>query len=583
MPDIERSPAEHAAEETRRRVFECIDKGESFLLEAGAGAGKTYSLIETLRYLVEERGSGLLRRRQRVACITYTNVASDEIRSRTDGHRAVLSSTIHAFCWSLIKDFQPFLREKVPELPGWPERLEGIGDLGARRVDYNLGYPVAKKDDERISLGHDDVLYLTVALMELPKFRRLFTARYPILLIDEYQDTNAAFANSLTAHFLATNEKMLIGFFGDHWQRIYDDTCGKIEHRALRRIDKGANFRSAPAIVAALNRMRPELPQAVSEPTAQGSVAVYHTNGWSGPRRAGNNWGGDLWPEVGTKYVDSMIEKLGAEGWSSDPNETKYLLLTHRILAARQGYSSFVEIFPYNEAFLRKEDPHVAFLVDTVEPVAVAYQHQRFGEMFAALGTETPHISGHAAKVDWTKDLDVLLELREKGTIGDVIDHLRRTQRPRVPDAVEQRESDLEQQGREGGNPQSTSIELLQRLRKVAYHELIALARFIDEKTPFATKHGVKGAEFENVLVVFGRGWFKYNFVQFLEWAGDPQSIPPSELETFERNRNLFYVVCSRPRKRLAIMFTQEVTEKAMRTLNDWFGSDAIHALDIAV
>jgi DNA helicase-2/ATP-dependent DNA helicase PcrA len=450
-------------------------------------------------------------------------------------------------------------------------------------VDYNFGYPVAKGDRESISLGHDDVLHLTVALMKLPKFRRLLTARYPILLIDEYQDTNAAFANSLTSHFLETDEKMLVGFFGDHWQKIYDDTCGKIEHRALRRIKKGANFRSAPAIVDVLNRMRPELPQAVSKPTAQGSVAVYHTNGWRGGRRSGNNWAGDLWPEVATKYVDAMIERLRIEGWPSDPTRTKYLLLTHRILAARQGYPSFVDIFQYNEAFLRKEDPHVAFLIDTVEPVAVAYEHQRFGEMFAALGTETPHISSHGAKVDWTTDLDQLLELRKRGTIGDVIDHLRRTERPRVPEAVEQREVALEQQGRQDVNQQADSVDLLQRLRNVEYHELMALARFINEETPFATKHGVKGAEFENVLVVFGRGWFKYDFVQFLEWAGDPQNIPPDELETFERNRNLFYVVCSRAKTQLAIMFTQEVTEEAMQTLTNWFGPDAVQALDSPV
>jgi hypothetical protein len=36
-------------------------------------------------------------------------------------------------------------------------------------------------------------------------------------------------------------------------------------------------------------------------------------------------------------------------------------------------------------------------------------------------------------------------------------------------------------------------------LRAVSYTELIALDQFIDGHTPFATKHGVKGAEFENV------------------------------------------------------------------------------------
>lgn len=39
-------------------------------------------------------------------------------------------------------------------------------------------------------------------------------------------------------------------------------------------------------------------------------------------------------------------------------------------------------------------------------------------------------------------------------------------------------------------------------LLKVQYQELISLDSYIEENTPFSTKHGVKGAEFDNVLVV---------------------------------------------------------------------------------
>lgn len=581
MSEDQRSPAEQAAEEARKQIIECIDRGQSFLLEAGAGAGKTYSLIETLRHLIEKQGLQLLRRHQQVACITYTNVATEEIRSRTDGHRLILSSTIHAFCWSLIKNFQPLLRAKLPELIGWSERLAEVDNLDSRRIEYNLGHPVAKRDDSRISLGHDDVLQLTVALMEQPKFRRLLVARYPILLIDEYQDTNAAFANSIRSHLLGANERMLIGFFGDHWQKIYDDGCGKIEHEALRTINKEANFRSAPIIVGVLNRMRPDLPQQVSDPHATGSVVVYHTNTWRGARRSGINWTGDLWPEVASKYVDSMLERLKHDGWSLNPKDTKYLFLTHRILATRQGYSNLLNVFPYADAVVKKEDPHIAFAIDILEPVAVAYENQKYGEMFAALGQEIPQLSGRDAKVEWTRDLQGLLRLRQTGTIGDVIDHLRQTRRPQVPDSVEQRENELVEHGTESVLDENAPINILRRLRAVKYQEVVALASFINDKTPFATKHGVKGAEFDNVLVVFGRGWSKYDFVQFLERAQFPETVPDDQMEMFERNRNLFYVVCSRPKKRLAIMFTQEVTEPALRTLVNWFGQDAIHALEV--
>ena len=89
------------------------------------------------------------------------------------------------------------------------------------------------------------------------------------------------------------------------------------------------------------------------------------------------------------------------------------------------------------------------------------------------------------------------------------------------------------------------------------------------------TKHGVKGAEFENVLVVVGRGWNQYNFGEMLELAG-ASVIPVAKEEAFERNRNLFYVACSRPQKRLAILFTQLLSPEAIATLESWFGADAV-------
>lgn len=124
---------------------------------------------------------------------------------------------------------------------------------------------------------------------------------------------------------------------------------------------------------------------------------------------------------------------------------------------------------------------------------------------------------------------------------------------------------------------ESHRVTQLRKLRKVPYKELIALDLFIDGFTPFATKHGVKGAEFENVLVIVGRGWNQYNFAQMLEWI---DAGPPVEKQKFfENNRNLFYVACSRPKTRLALLFTQILTDSALNKLTDWFGKENVIAL----
>src|SRR5262245_19393443 len=100
MQEISTSPADRAAEQSLEEVLVCLDQGRSFLVEAGAGAGKTHSLVKALEHLIDKRGRELTRRNQQVACITYTNVAPEEIRKRIGAHPVVHASTIHALCWS---------------------------------------------------------------------------------------------------------------------------------------------------------------------------------------------------------------------------------------------------------------------------------------------------------------------------------------------------------------------------------------------------------------------------------------------------------------------------------------------------
>jgi DNA helicase-2/ATP-dependent DNA helicase PcrA len=428
-------------------------------------------------------------------------------------------------------------------------------------------------------LDHDYVLSLTVKLLSQRKFRLILANRYPILFIDEYQDTDKAIAEALITNILNSGEGPLIGFFGDHWQKIYGTGCGRIEHHNLQVIGKKANFRSVPTIVECLNRIRPELPQQVRDPSAQGAVAVYHSNDWVGTRLTGQHWGGDLPAQAAEVYLESLVERLTSEGWDFSPQKTKILMLTHKVLAARQGYDILAGVFEHNDAFIKKQDAHIAFLLDVLEPVCIAYEKKQFGEMFAAMGSNTPAIQSPADKVAWSKDMDQLLELRRTSTIGAVLDHLKRTQRPRLSEAVERRERVLEQPPQAATEGELTLIARLRQLRDVSYQEVIRLAAFIDDATPFSTKHGVKGAEFENVLVVFGRGWGDYNFNQFLEWGHSP---PSEKRKAFERNRNLFYVSCSRPKTRLALLFTQKLSPQAMATLVNWFGSKAIQPLELA-
>lgn len=588
------NPAQAEAQKAMDRLFECIRTGKSFVFEAGAGAGKTYSLIEALERLLAERGRSLVRQHQQIACITFTNVAKNEIDTRTDRHPAVYSDTVHGFCWSLLKDQQTELRKLVPSLSKWPERLAEVGEIGSRHINYELGFP--RIEDGVVSLSHDDVLALMTACLDNPKFRRMMTARYPILFIDEYQDTDAAFVNALMGHYVGKPASPLIGLFGDGWQKIYGAGCGTVSNESLTSIGKGANFRSVPAVVNVLNKMRPELPQAVEDEDAPGMAVVYHTNAWIGTRRTEPHWKGDVSPEAAKAYMDRVKALLAEDGWRFERGETKVLMLTHNLLAQEQGYAGIAAVFGgRTDAFVKKEDAHIAFLVDVVEPACAAFVAKRYGDMFARLGGAVPQITSPQRKAAIRASMERLVALRKTGTIGEVIDYLRAEDGFQLPEKVEGKEADLllhaaekaagtappeteAAEENEGGEQRPAAwMDRLRQLRQVPYTEIVALERFINGMTPFATKHGVKGAQFNNVLVVVGRGWNQYNFDQMLAWVNN--GIPKGKAETFERSRNLFYVACSRPRKRLAVLFTQEVSPPAMETLRSWFGANSIREL----
>ena len=575
MADVE-SPAEIASRKALETVYACLDAGESFRLEAGAGAGKTYSLVKALRFLIERHHKTMPRRSQQIACITFTNVAKAEIEARTDRNPLVLCETNHAFCWSLISGFQRQLRELIADIPIWQERIAEAGGLGDRTVEYSLGHRSIK--ERKVTIHHDDVIPLTIKLMENAKFRRLMADRYPIILIDEYQDTDADWVEAIKTHFLGQPNSPLFGFFGDHWQKIYGEGCGKLEHPAVKEIGKEANFRSVSIVVDALNRMRPELPQFVEDLNAPGEVRVFHTNNWTGQRQTGGHWGGDLPSDVGHETLQRVKQSLSDNDWDLSSDKTKILMLTHRVLANEQGYSSLPGVFRYNEAFTKKEHPYIAYFVDVLEPVCVAYANRKFGAMFEALNSNVPLLRGHGDKDAWAKAMESLTALRENSTVGQIIDHLHKAKRPRLPDAIDDRERELRAFDRTSGEEMPPALAEIEKLREVPYSEIKALRAYHDGHSPFETKHGVKGAEFENVLVVVGRGWNRYNFGEMLELAG-AASIPTAKQDAFERNRNLFYVVCSRPKKRLALLFTQNLSPAAISTLQHWFGADKIEPL----
>lgn len=88
------------------KLFLLIDRGKSFIFDAGAGSGKTHSLVECLKYVIAQKGDILSKESQAIACITFTNIAVGEIRSRLGNSKVAHISTIHEFIWPFLNSFQ---------------------------------------------------------------------------------------------------------------------------------------------------------------------------------------------------------------------------------------------------------------------------------------------------------------------------------------------------------------------------------------------------------------------------------------------------------------------------------------------
>ncbi|ATL27356.1 putative DNA helicase [Streptomyces formicae] len=109
-----------------------------------------------------------------------------------------------------------------------------------------------------------------------PKLTRLIADGYPIIFVDEYQNTSPKTIRLLLDHIAgAGHHSCVVGLFGDSIQKIYPSGQGAVVHPQLTPITKHENHRCSLPVVAVLNKIRPELQQeAVGEHT-DGEVHVF--------------------------------------------------------------------------------------------------------------------------------------------------------------------------------------------------------------------------------------------------------------------------------------------------------------------
>ncbi|WP_300447279.1 UvrD-helicase domain-containing protein [uncultured Oscillibacter sp.] len=558
--------AKAEADKIDAEIIETLKSGHSFRVEAGAGSGKTYSLNRAIEWIQANKWSDYSRKKQNVVCITYTNAAVDVIAERLAKDSFILPSTIHSFAWNAIKQYQSVLVDAVTTNPDF---LPDEGDFNkVTEVAYTLGHRY--KENGIQYLYHDDVLKLFCLLLDNAKFRRVFADKYPLILIDEYQDSYKPIIDRFVDYFIAKGIGSQFGFFGDAWQTIYQSNkaCGAIEHDNIDVIKKSSNFRSAPRIVQLLNDIRPDLPQKSAIDGFGGEVLVITCEDYNGTRRTDRNFKGELPPEV----LKSRLDEIEAKIKQDTPNDEsiKILMITHKVLAMQQGYEQLLDVL--GDGLRNKEDPFLLFFMNTVEPIYKALCTSNTQLLFDTLDIKRYPITKKSEKVKWQELRERLVEARAQKAIN-VLELVYQTGLIPIPpklDGYYRLYHDA---------PETIYIAevTIRSFLELEYTQFLAAIDFLYPEAVFSTEHGVKGEEYDNVVFVVSKGWNQYQFETYAPMITGHSPVPRGKEASFERNRNLFYVCCSRPKKRLFLFVTVPVEPVFEDFLTDLIGKDNIY------
>lgn len=557
--------AKTEADKIDEKIIETLQSGRSFRVEAGAGSGKTYSLNKAIEWIQANKWSEYSRKKQNVVCITYTNAAVDVIAERLSKDSFIIPSTIHSFAWNAIQQYQGFLINIVVNEPDF---VADEGDFFAvNKVAYTLGHRY--KENGVQYLYHDDVLKLFCKLLDNAKFRRVFSDKYPLILIDEYQDSYGPIIERFIEYFISKETGPQFGFFGDAWQTIYqsNNACGTIEHDNLKVIKKGSNFRSAPKIVDFLNKIRPDLPQTSAIDDFEGEVLVVTCDDYVGPRRTERNFKDDLPVDELKARLDNVINRIHR---ANEDENLKVLMITHKVLATQQGYEQLLNIL--NEGLRDKKDPFLLFFIDTVEPIYHALNSNNMQLLFDTLGIKRYPITKKSEKNEWRTLQEELKEARNKRAL-DVFEVVHKSELIPIPPNVE----GWYHLYLNRRNVMYTSDISIDTFLNLDYAQFISAKEFLHPEAQYSTEHGVKGEEYDNVIFVVSKGWNQYQFEVYAPMINGVVSIPNGKETSFERNRNLFYVCCSRPKKRLIMFVTIPINSTFRTFLQTLVGKENIY------
>lgn len=607
---------DHMDDHVDAEIQECIlaTPPKSFFMFAGAGSGKTRSLINTLEYLDTQKGAYLMEHGKQVAVITYTNAACDEIERRLQYKSIFSVSTIHSFLWELIKNFQTdikkwlttSLQSDIDDLMS--KQTKARGGAAAKREEKiekkkkrlnNLQYVTRftynpNGDNVGIdSLSHEEVVKIGSEFIATEEtLQEILVGKYPFLLIDESQDTKKELVDALLCVYKMHKEHWLMGMFGDTMQRIYTDGKANLENAIptewIRPV-KVMNHRSAKRIVSLSNEIRKYVDDKKQQPRSdanEGTIRLFITSINADKER------------IESEAAKQMAIISCDKNWL-EPMGYKSLILEHHMAASRFSFSGIFTPLNDSKVFdtaLRSgEIAELSFLANTVLPLINAYREENEFEITKILRHKSPLLDKKYLLLEPEKQQQKLAEVEnaanglfalwKDNSVPSCIEVLRNIKASGLF-AVTDRIDDVLDESY-GGN--DVKVLALKNALNVSFEELERYALYVTEKTRFATHQGIKGLEYPRVMVVLDDSEAKGFLFSYEKLFGAKEKTETDKKNEEEgkdtsllRTARLFYVACTRAKDSLAVVVYSQAPDKIKETAisNGWFSKSEIIFLD---
>ncbi len=587
---------------------------KSFFLFAGAGSGKTYSLVLLLKKIHNSIGKDLLLQGKNVAVITFTNAATDEIINRLDYSPIFHISTIHSFVWEVIKYYQSdikrlycsyieedlkALEKKIKETKNKTTKtyLSSVEKLEYQKERLAKAQTIEKfvynpngSNPEYNALRHAEVIRISARMIiESRMLQRIIAQRYPILLIDESQDTKKELVDVFFEIQRNFTDIFTLGLLGDQKQRIYADGKENIEDSIPTEWEKPVkrmNYRCAKRIIQLANDIGKDIDinaeQRPREDANDGFVRLFIIQ-----QRDGLNK-----DEIEQNVMRIMSEQTRDEKWAAIDADVKVLTLEHMMAARRLGFSSFFaplyKVSKYQMTFLQGTVSEIEFFTKEILPIAESIKED--GRIaLEILKKHSPLLSGQDTKNPY----ELYLKCREEAikvanlvngneTIRVVVDEIIKSQLLIVPDVVKQaymlNPSDIEDIVEE-------DIRAWVEVMDLPINMVRSYDDYVNHRSQFDTHQGVKGLEFDRVMVIIDdseiRGFlFSYDKLFGVKDLSDAdlKNKENGKETSIERTQRLFYVTCTRAKNSLAVvMYTNNSEGVKTETIKKgWFEESEI-------